>query len=355
MTSPIDPTPFHERMQPSHHEHGFRMDGYWVWCGSVVKGPDGQYHMFASRWPKKHPFFQGYLAASEVVRAVADRPEGPYTFAEVVLPRRAESFWDAKMTHNPNIVPYGDEYLLFYIGATYEGDTPTAEAMHRRRAQPGGNGDIFPWYTDIRIGMARAPSPLGPWQRPDTPTLDITPDGWDHRVVTNPCPCVGPDQQLYLYYRSGHAKLGLAIADTPDAPFVKYGQQPVVDPGEGRRIEDPCVFWAENQFQMVCKDLTGEITGEFHAAVHLLSDNDIDWQPAPTIKAWSRTLSWADGTTTTQASIERPYVFFENNQATWLFAATADGPGPGDKRPGHYFAENTWNMAIPLTTPSRSS
>src|SRR5205814_477401 len=35
---------------------GFQMDGYWVWCSSVVKGDDGLYHMFASRWPKRLPF-----------------------------------------------------------------------------------------------------------------------------------------------------------------------------------------------------------------------------------------------------------------------------------------------------------
>ncbi|MGV2786981.1 glycosyl hydrolase family 43, partial [Clostridium perfringens] len=25
---------------------GFRMPGYWIWCGSVIKGEDGRYHMF---------------------------------------------------------------------------------------------------------------------------------------------------------------------------------------------------------------------------------------------------------------------------------------------------------------------
>jgi hypothetical protein len=28
----------------------FHQDGYYVWCTSVIKGEDGKYHMFYSRW-----------------------------------------------------------------------------------------------------------------------------------------------------------------------------------------------------------------------------------------------------------------------------------------------------------------
>src|SRR5262245_42584521 len=61
---------------------GFRMEGYWVWCGSVIKGDDGRYHLFASRWPKDITFHPGWMTSSEIVRAVADRPEGPYVRSE---------------------------------------------------------------------------------------------------------------------------------------------------------------------------------------------------------------------------------------------------------------------------------
>src|SRR5688572_1210679 len=60
---------------------GFEMEGYWVWCTSVLKGDDGQYHMFASRWPKRLPFHPGWMVGSEVVHATAKSPEGPYKFS----------------------------------------------------------------------------------------------------------------------------------------------------------------------------------------------------------------------------------------------------------------------------------
>ena len=63
-------------MLPTSEEYGFGMDGYWVWCGSAMKGADGLWHMYSARWPKSRPFFTGYIVSSEIVHAVADRPEG---------------------------------------------------------------------------------------------------------------------------------------------------------------------------------------------------------------------------------------------------------------------------------------
>ena len=84
-------------------ESGFELDDYWVWDGSVIKGDDGLYHMFASRWPKNITFHPGWMLMSEVVHATSERVEGPYTFVDVVLPARGADFWDGRATHNPTI------------------------------------------------------------------------------------------------------------------------------------------------------------------------------------------------------------------------------------------------------------
>ncbi len=91
MGNPID---LKKRMLPAPVGGGFRMEGYWVWCGSVIKGEDNRYHMFASRWPKSQPMHPGWLSLSEIVRASSDTPEGPYQFEEVVLPARGAEYWD---------------------------------------------------------------------------------------------------------------------------------------------------------------------------------------------------------------------------------------------------------------------
>ena len=56
-------------MLPTSEEYGFGMDGYWVWCGSAMKGADGLWHMYSARWPKSRPFFTGYIVSSEIVHA----------------------------------------------------------------------------------------------------------------------------------------------------------------------------------------------------------------------------------------------------------------------------------------------
>src|SRR4051812_17194420 len=60
MKSAIGPAPKHA---------GFAMDGYFVWCSSVIKVGD-TYHMFASRWPAEKGL-NGWTTLSECVRATS--------------------------------------------------------------------------------------------------------------------------------------------------------------------------------------------------------------------------------------------------------------------------------------------
>jgi len=73
---------------------------------------------------------------------------------------------------------------------------------------------------------------------------------------------------------------------------VRRGDKPVVDLGEGIKIEDECVFRLGDHYEMLCKDCTGKVTGEYHATIHLLSPDGVAWKLAPNPKAWSRTIVW---------------------------------------------------------------
>ena len=331
---------FIHRLLPAPVDGGFAMEDYWVWCGSVIRGEDGRYHMFAARWPKRFPFFEGYIVASEVVRASSDTPVGPYVFEEVVLPARGSEYWDGRMTHNPTIHKCGDTYLLFYIGATYEGKTPTPEEVAdpdcpQRRTS----------YPNIRIGLTTSRSVFGPWTRRDAPALLPRPGKWDSSVVTNPAPCVREDGTVYLYYRSNTPeglRIGVTKAADYGSPFHRLQDDPVLRFEGDNYVEDPYVWWAEDHFELLAKDMKGGLTGEEHAGIHATSQNGTDWQLSDPPKAYSRTVTWDDGTTTVQGCLERPQLLIEDGQPTHLFAATADGPG------GFRNASRTWNMVIPL-------
>jgi hypothetical protein len=106
------PKPVRERLLPAPKNGGFQMKDYFVWCGALIEA-EGKCHLFASRWPKATGFPEGYRKHSVIVRAVADRPEGPFAFAEVALGPGDQGRWDGQALHNPKIIRYGGQYVLF--------------------------------------------------------------------------------------------------------------------------------------------------------------------------------------------------------------------------------------------------
>jgi len=329
-----------DRIMPASKSSGFRQDDYWVWCGSPIRGEDGKYHLFASRWPHRYAFFTGYQVYSEIVRAVADTPAGPYRFAEVVLPVRGEQFWDGRMTHNPTIHHWRGQYLLFYIGSTYKGANPSVADLAN-----GSTAQTRESYSKICIGLATSSSVKGPWRRLDEPILRPRAGKWDASIVTNPAPCVRPDGRIIMIYRSNTKnglRLGVAAAARYDQPFERVSDDPVELFANGAGVEDPYLWWNGDHYEAIMKDMSGAITGERHAGVHAASADGLAWTLKPQPKAYSRTIRWDDGSTTIQGSLERPQLLFDGGRPTHLFAATGDGPG------GFEHANNTWTMVIPL-------
>jgi hypothetical protein len=334
--------PFQQRLLPAPVRGGYREDGFWVWCGSVIRGDDGRYHMMASRWTRSVPFNPNWLTNSCVVHAVSATPEGPYTYVGDVLPPRGAGYWDGMMTHNPTIHRWNDTYLLFYTGTTYSGPMPESgpptEAQWREAR------------ASQRIGLATAPSPAGPWQRADRPILEPRPGRWDGLMTTNPAPCIRPDGRVLLLYKSTAAQkapilYGVSEAPRFDGPYDRVSDEPFYPlPDRSVSYEDACVWIEDGRYHVIFNDMTGAITGEDHAGTHAVSEDGRAWRLADPPKAYSRTIHWEDGTTSTQGSVERPQLLIQDGRPTHLFAATANGPG------GFANATRTWNMVVPLRT-----
>ncbi len=320
---------------------GYQEPDNWIWCGSVIRGDDGQFHMFASRWSKSVPFSPNWVTNSRVVRAVSTTPEGPYTYVEDVLPPRGNQYWDGMMTHNPTIHRWKDTYLLYYTGTTYAGAQPVTGAPPEAQMREA--------HANQRIGLATAPSPEGPWKRLDHPILEPRPGCWDALITTNPAPCVREDGRVLLLYKSVEARgrpirYGIAGASLFNSPYTRLSDEPfnpLLD--LSLSYEDAYVWQEDGMFNMIFNDMTGRITGEDHAGAHAVSEDGVTWHLADPPKAYSRTVSWSDGTTTHQGSFERPQLLIQQGRPTHLFAATGDGPG------GFWNASHTWNMVIELT------
>lgn len=122
-------------------------DSTWnIWCGSVVEGYDGKYHLYYSRWPRESGH-ESWISHSEIAYAVADKPEGPYRPVNVALGYVDSIRWDGAMAHNPYIIKYDGKYYLYYIG------TKGRKLASSERLQPYGTE----WWTrrnTQRIGVA---------------------------------------------------------------------------------------------------------------------------------------------------------------------------------------------------------
>lgn len=333
-----------ERMLPAPKNGGFRMEGYWVWCGSVVQGEDGWFHMFASRWPKHLPLHPGWIVASEIVRAVSDTPEGPYEFQEVVLTARGAEYWDGRSTHNPHIKKFGDTYLLYYMGSTHPFED----------VQPGEAYDLedprcIAGRANKRVGLAVSKSVFGPWERLDQPIMPTRPGRFDSFLTSNPAPCLHDDGSVLLIYKArryegnthGKMMIGAARADHYRGPYRVLSDDPVFPP-ERFHIEDPFVWKTEVGYALIAKDMDGNLGGEKHGGIQAWSPDGVAWRLAEKPQAYSRRITWDDGTVQVMGNLERPFLLFQNGKPTHLFAATADGSG------GFRNASNTWNMVIPI-------
>lgn len=340
--------PVFDKIQPAVKGGGFAMKDYWVWCGSVIKAEDGKYHMFASRWPKKLPFHPGWMIASEIVQAVADKPEGPYQFLQVVLPARGAQYWDGRSTHNPSITKVNDTFVLFYMGSTHPFDEP----------QTGTEVTVNSPYATVgrankRIGIATAKNINGPWVRRNAPILDVKPNTFYSFLTSNPAPLIRKDGSVLIVFKGraygskypyhSEQKLGIAMAKSINDSFhVLNNDEPLFTGENYREVEDPFLWEDEKGLHLMVKDMTGKLGGEQSAGVLYHSKDGINWKLDPHPRAYSRTITWSDGSQQIMGQLERPFILFEGGKPRCLFFATMDGKG------GFENGTRSWNMAVPL-------
>ncbi|AOS44491.1 Alpha-L-fucosidase [Lacunisphaera limnophila] len=331
------PVAFRDRVLPAPLDGGFRQPDYWVWCGTVVKGDDGKFHHYASRWSRGLPFGPHWLTNSEVVHSVADRAEGPYVFSDLALPPRGEEFWDGRMTHNPVVRKIGAKYYLYYTGTTYAGPTPepgkpvTETSALKLDAHDGE-----------RVGLATADSPYGPWQRRDQPILEVRPNSWEQYLISNASPLVLPDASVLLYYKGveklRHHAIGVARAATVDGPYERLSEKPF-EVGVG--AEDPTMWFENGRYHALMLDHDYKYSNK--EIYHATSPDGLKWSVDPNPVALSKDYLWADGSRRKMNSTERPQILVQDGVATHLFFAT--GETIDGKR-------QTWNQVVPLRPES---
>ncbi len=150
----------------------------------------------------------------------ATSPDGhAWTEKGEALARGSVGSWDEQSVFTPNILVAQGRYWLFYT------------------AVPKPFINQGPEITKTAIGLAVADSPDGPWERlPGNPILQTSEDhqAFDSLRVDDACLIVRK-AKYWLYYKGrqwnkgpGQTKMGVAIADEPQGPYVKHPGNPII-------------------------------------------------------------------------------------------------------------------------------
>jgi Glycosyl hydrolases family 43 len=153
----------------------------------------------------------------------ATSPDGhTWTEKAEALARGPKGSWDEQSVFTPNILVAKNKYWLFYT------------AVPKPFTNKGNK------VTKSAIGIAVSSSPNGPWQKLQTnPALKASdnPDEFDSMRVDDSCLIV-QEGRYWLYYKGrqwnntpGNTKMGLAIADRPEGPYIKCQSNPVIPGG----------------------------------------------------------------------------------------------------------------------------
>jgi hypothetical protein len=271
-----------DSLQPAIKNGGFKMDGQIVWCSSVIKVGD-TYQMFASAWLAEFGL-GGWTSHSECVRATSTNLFGPYTFQEVVLQKRTNN-WDNSRVHNVKIIKAGSKFVLYYINSANQ------------------------------TGIAVADSVTGPWTRRDKPVMK----------VSNPAILVRPDLSIYVFGRlrdSEQVNRGIAFtAPTYAGPYIVVANGDNLLP-DNYELEDPTIWWAHDQYNIVLNDWKGKATGTVKAGAQYFSKDGIHYQLMSPEPVFTKKVVYDDGTSETFSRRERPFIYTnEKGEALALFTA----------------------------------
>ncbi len=218
---------------------------YSIWGCAPIQGEDGKTHLYVARWPEKN-VSPAWRKSSEIAHYVADNPEGPFVFSDIVLQGTGQDTWDKYAPHNPEIKKVGDKYVLLYIGNT-----------DYRQPQHG------PSQT---IGMAIATSPYGPWRKVGKDGQILNANDSDKWNYQSKCGVVNPaflefNGRFYLYFKTMNEeglKYGLAIADELEGPYTIMDKPVASNKGT---LEDGTVFYYKNHVYLLTTDNHGNNTG----------------------------------------------------------------------------------------------
>ena len=295
------PTPIHDRLEtnvwgaatvgPRDAQNGLEDTTIKQWCywdGQIIKGPDGKYHIFASRWDQGRG--HGGWGGSVAVHAVSDKPTGPYTDKGICWPEN-----QGGKGHNVTAAVLPDGHYAILVSDTRPGDVFTASSLD------------------------------GPWAYQGPIKVDA--NGFSARSTTaNLSFLVRPDGSYLIAPRSGAMMLS---TNGITGPYKIQG--PSIFPNTAGlpnvNLEDPVIWRSGGLYHMVINSFSTR------KAYHLTSPDGItNWTcRGLAYDPTSNFVRYTDGTVNHWNNMERPGVLVEDGHVTYFTFAVIDVPKGQDR------------------------
>ena len=254
------------------------------WDGQIIKGQDGKYHMFASRWDQArgHRGWGGSLA----VHAVSNKVTGPYVDKGLCWPDN-----QGGKGHNVTALVLPDGRYAVVVSETRPGDVFVSKSLD------------------------------GPWEHLGSIKVAENEFSREGRM-SNVSIMVRPDGDFMIVPRSGAiliSKDGILGPYTVQGPSV-YSTIPELRPM--RTLEDPVVWYSGGLYHIVVNDWNPR------KAYHITSVDGIkDWKfQGLAYDPTTDFVRYTDGTVNHWHKIERPGVILQNGHVTHFTFAVLDVP-----------------------------
>mmetsp|Transcript_11041 Transcript_11041/g.22001 ORF Transcript_11041/g.22001 Transcript_11041/m.22001 type:complete len:391 (+) Transcript_11041:43-1215(+) len=281
------------------------------WGGSIIQDPDdGLYHMFVSRLAG-HCGLNAWAHNSEVVRATSNDPEGPFEYAETVLPFFA---------HGPSVRQMPDgSFMLMHLGCGY----PNRAARFVEGCINGTTPDAYNQKKEIEaeeiavcsqfnVLVLTAPTLLGPWSPNDGSggtQVSLSRPSWSAsgprgRHFSNPAPHFMANGTILLAYRAddrkGTERVSVGRADSLLDSYVDSRAAPAVD----ATVEDPFLWQDERgHWHMLMHNMEA-------IAAHAFSRDAVTWTVS-SVEPYDNIVLFTDGSTVSMKRRERPQLLLD--------------------------------------------
>lgn len=256
-----------DNVKPRYVDNGIECDKYSYWGGNTKKGPDGKYHLFVAVWDsiKQGHMYWGY---SDVARAVADHPMGPYKIAEIL-----------GKGHNPEIFQLKDGRWAVYVcmNAKKKGD----DARYYISDNITGPWELKKFNFDLRGLCYAEPDAKKPAQNLSNLTFAQREDG-----------------SYFMVNRWGRPWFSKDGIDT----YHLVSNQGMYPPLKGA-FEDPLIWKDHVQYHLIINDWKGRM------AYYQRSKDGVNWKVDPGKAYVPDVAKYADGTNVDWYKYERPRVF----------------------------------------------